>query len=76
MINMQFRNDQSNLDSTIVKTKHLYAVRRIIDKIGDILSTLPAANQPVRAVSSNLVESGKCERLAKLVLPSGRCSDN
>jgi hypothetical protein len=46
---MQFRNDQSNLDSAVVKTKHLYAVTRIMGKIGDILSTLLAANQPVQA---------------------------
>jgi len=50
MTNMQFGNDPSNLDLAVVKTKHLYAVRRMIGKLGDILSTLLAANQPVRAV--------------------------
>ena len=50
MINMQCGNDRLNLDSAVVKIKHLYAVRGIIGKIGEILSTLLAANQPVRAV--------------------------
>jgi hypothetical protein len=50
MINMQCGNDRLNLDSAVVKIKHLYAVMGIIGKIGEILSTLLAANQPVRAV--------------------------
>jgi hypothetical protein len=49
MINMQFGNDLSNLDSPVVKTKHLYVTRRIIGKIGVILRTPLAANQPVHA---------------------------
>jgi len=54
MTNMQFRNDQSNLDSVVMKTKHLYAVTGITGKIGGILArTLLAANQPVRAVVRN-----------------------
>ena len=54
MTNMQFGNDQSNLDSVVMKTKHLYAVTGITGKIGGILArTLLAANQPVRAVVRN-----------------------
>jgi hypothetical protein len=47
---MQFGHDRLSLDSAVVKTKHFYAVKGIIGKIGDILSTLLAAKQPVRAV--------------------------
>jgi nucleoside-diphosphate-sugar epimerase len=51
MINMQFRNDQSNLDSDSMNRRDLYAIAGITGKVGGVLArTLLAANQPVRAV--------------------------
>jgi hypothetical protein len=50
MIKMRFRNDPSNLDSPVVKTKHLCVVKRIVGKSCDILSTPLGANQPVHAL--------------------------
>ena len=51
MTNMQFRNDQSNLDSVVYENQNLYAITGITGKIGGVLArTVLAANQPVRAV--------------------------